>query len=341
MPELRKDPVVNRWVIISTERSKRPRDVLVLSQEEQHTYRECDFCVNRKDYSEIFTLRNSSDPEKWHVMVVPRKNKLLQIEGDLDRRAHGIYDVMNGIGAHELLIETPEHILNIADLPLEYIDKVLSVYALRVRDLEMDERLRYALIYKNYEGENQKSNILHSRSNIIALPINPKRIKEKLAGAKRYYNYHERCIFCDVIAQEKAQGVRVIDENNDFIAISAFAGRFPFETWILPKQHQCDFYKMDPTCYRSLSVILKKVLMKIKIGLNDPPYSWVFFTAPFRKRKRPGYWMTLEEDFHWHIEIIPQLTKVAGFEWGTGFYINPMPPEDAAEFLRQIEVVIE
>ncbi len=340
MPELRKDPVIGRWVIISTERSKRPRDVFVLSQFSESVPEECDFCTHRGDYPEIFTLRDSSNPDRWHVMVVPRKNGLLRIEGEIDRRPHGIYDVMNGIGAHELVIETPEHVLNIADLPLEIIDKVLSVYALRMRDLEQDERLRYVLIYKNYEGPRQRSSILHSRSNIIALPVNPKRVKEKLSGAKKYYNYHERCIFCDIIRQEREQRVRVVDENEDFIAISAFASRFPFETWVLPKKHLCDFYKLEPVEYRSLSLILKRVLTKIKIGLNDPPYSWVFFTAPFRKKRRPGYWMTLEEDFHWHIEIIPQLTKIAGFEWGTGFYINPMLPEDSAEFLRSIEVSV-
>ncbi len=338
MPELRKDPVVGRWVIISTERSKRPRDVFVLSQVSESSHKECDFCTHRSDYPEIFTLRDTSNPDRWHVMVVPRKNRLLHIEGEIDRRAHGIYDVMNGVGAHELVIETPEHILNIADLPLETIDKVLSVYALRMRDLEQDERLRYVLIYKNYEGERQRGSIFHSRSNIIALPVNPKRVKEKLSGAKKYYNYHERCIFCDIIRQEKEQGVRLVAENDHFIALSAFASRFPFETWIIPKTHLCDFYKLDPNHYRSLSLILKTVLKKIKVGLNDPPYSWVVFTAPFRKKRRPGYWMTLEEDFHWHIEIIPQLTRIAGFEWGTGFYINPMLPEDSAEFLRTIEV---
>ena len=340
MPELRKDPVVGRWVIISTERSKRPRDVFVLSQTGKPSEGECEFCTHKEDYPEIFSLRDSSNPERWHVLVTPRKNRLLQIEGEIDRRAHGIYDVMNGIGAHELVLETPEHVLNIADLPLETIDKVLSVYALRIRDLEQDERLRYALIYKNYEGERQRGNIFHSRSNIIALPVNPKRVKEKLAGARRYYNYHERCIFCDIIRQEKEQKVRIVDENEAFIAISAFASRFPFETWILPKRHLCDFYKLDPSEFRPLSEILKRVLLKIKIGLNDPPYSWVFFTAPFRKKRRPGYWITLEEDFHWHIEIIPQLTRIAGFEWGTGFYINPMLPEDSAEFLRSIEVEV-
>ncbi len=340
MPELRKDPVVGRWVIISTERSKRPRDVLILSQKNSISQPTCDFCQHPQDYPEIFTLRDSTNQQRWHVRVVPRKNHILRIEGEINRRAYGIYDVMNGIGAHELVIETPEHINNIADLSVEHIDKLLSVYALRIRDLEKDERLRYVLIYKNYGGANQPGSILHSRSNIIALPINPKRVKEKLSGAKKYYNYHERCIFCDIIHQEKQQKVRIVDENEDFIAICAFASRFPFEMWILPKKHLCDFYLMEPAHYRSLSTILKRVLLKIKIGLNDPPYSWVFFTAPFRKKKRPGYWMTLEEDFHWHIEIIPQLTKVAGFEWGTGFYINPMLPEDAADFLRTIEVEI-
>ncbi len=339
MPELRRDPVVGRWVIISQERSKRPKDLIVeINNDSANVSPACDFCDNRNEYKEIVSLRDPNNKEKFYVMVVPRKNHLLKIEGEVNRKGRGLYDIMEGVGAHELVIETPEHTLNMADLPLEQIDKVFSVFTMRIKELSTDNRLKYVMIYKNYTPDISKNTILHSRSNIMAMPVNPKRVKEKLAGAKKYYEYHERCVFCDIIRQEKEMGVRLIEENDDFVAISAFAGRFPFEMTILPKAHNADFHHCPPEKFRNLSAILKSVLLKLKVGLNDPAYSIVLFSAPFRRGylSRPS--SSLNEDFHWHIEIMPQLTRTAGFEWGSGFYINPMPPEDAAEFLKNIEV---
>ncbi len=339
MPELRRDPVVGRWVIISKERSKRPKDLIVeVSEDNRSGQHDCDFCQNRQDYKEIVSIRDLNAKDKFYVMATPRKNHLLRIEGDVNRRGKGLYDVMEGIGAHELVIETPEHILNMADLALEQIDKVFSVFTMRIKELSQDERLKYVMIYKNYTPDLSKNTILHSRSNIMAMPVNPKRVKEKLIGAKAYYDYHERCVFCDIIRQEREMQVRVADENDDFIALSAFAGRFPFEMLILPKEHNADFHLCPPEKFRSLSAILKSVLQRLKLGLNDPAYSMVLFSAPFRRGHLRKPTSTLDLDFHWHIEIMPQLTRTAGFEWGSGFYINPMPPEDAAKFLKNIEV---
>jgi UDPglucose--hexose-1-phosphate uridylyltransferase len=242
---------------------------------------------------------------------------------------------MHGVGAHEVVIETNQHIANMADLSEGQIANVVTCYIDRMKDLEKDERFKYVLVFKNYGWIAGAGRIKHSRSQIIATPVNPKRVKEELAGARLYYEYHERCVFCDLIKQELGSPDRLIADVDGFIAVTPFAARFPFEAWILPKKHACDFTSLDAPGRLSLGQIMKKVLAKIKKGLDDPPYNYVLHTAPFR-REKVGYWKTIDYDYHWHIEIMPRLTRVAGFEWGTGFYICPLPPEDAAKFLREV-----
>ena len=341
MPELRKDPIIGRWVIIATERAKRP-DQFFSSAHEGPPENPCPFCEGSESHTppEIYAIRPRYSPANkpgWELRVVPSVAPFLGIEGDLERRGKGLYDMMNGIGAHEIIIETNQHIANMADLSEEQITKVITCYIDRMVDLEKDTRFKYVLMFKNYGWTAGGGRVNHSRSQLIATPINPKRVKEELVGAKRYYNYHERCIFCDLIKQELEFKERVILEIDGFIAIAPFAARFPFEVWILPKKHSCDFTRLEMPARLDLSRIIKKVLTKIKKGLNDPPYNYILHTAPFRRQK-VGYWKSIDYDYHWHIEIMPRLTRVAGFEWGTGFYICPLPPENAAKFLREVEV---
>jgi UDPglucose--hexose-1-phosphate uridylyltransferase len=339
MPELRKDPIIGRWVIISTERAKRP-DQFTSQTQEGPPEKSCPFCEGNESHTplEIYAIRpknTSPNTPGWDLRVVPSIAPFLRIEGDLERRGKGLYDLMNGIGAHEIVIETNQHIANMAELSEEQITKVISCYIDRVVDLEKDRRFKYVLIFKNYGWTAGAGRIKHSRSQLIATPVNPKRVKEELAGARFYYDYHERCVFCDLIKQEIEFKDRVILDLDGFIAITPFAARFPFEVWILPKKHSCDFTNLDLPSRMALGSILKKVLIKLKNGLNDPPYNYVIHTAPFRRAKI-GYWKSIDDDYHWHIEIMPRLTRVAGFEWGTGFYICPLLPEDAAKFLREV-----
>ncbi|TRZ49497.1 galactose-1-phosphate uridylyltransferase [bacterium] len=341
MPELRKDPVIGRWVIIATERAKRP-DQFSSPAQEARQEKPCPFCEGNESQTppEIYAIRPRHTPQNsrgWDVRVVPSISPFLRIEGDLERRGSGLYDVMNGIGAHEIIIETNEHIGNMADLSEEQISKVITAYIDRITDLEKDRRFKYVLVFKNYGWTAGGGRVQHSRSQLIATPVNPKRVKEELVGARQYYEYHERCIFCDLIKQEMAFQERLILDIDGFIAITPFAARFPFEVWILPKKHSCDFTNLDISQRLDLGRIIKKTLAKLKKGLNDPPYNYVLHTAPFRRPKL-GYWKSIDYDYHWHIEIMPRLTRVAGFEWGTGFYICPLPPEDAAKFLREVEV---
>jgi UDPglucose--hexose-1-phosphate uridylyltransferase len=341
MPELRKDPIIGRWVIIATERAKRP-DQFSGKQEEVPPEKPCPFCEGSESQTppEIYAIRQRhTEPNRpgWELRVVPSISPFLRIEGELDRRGKGLYDLMNGVGAHEVIIETNQHIANMADLSDEQISKVLNCYAGRINDLEKDKRFKYVLVFKNYGKSAGGGSLRHSRSQLIATPVNPKRVKEELTGSRQYFEYHERCVFCDLIRQEIEQKDRLILDLDGFIAISPFAARFPFETWILPKKHCADYTCQDPESIKYLGKVMKIVLSKLKKGLNDPPYNYVIHTAPFRRQKS-GYWKTVDQDYHWHIEIMPRLTRVAGFEWGTGFYICPLPPEDAASFLRGVEI---
>lgn len=341
MPELRRDPIIGRWVIVATERAKRPEDFA--HAHEEYSEEECPFCdgAEAKTPPEIFTIRSRSAPPNtpgWDVRVVPSVSPALTIGGSADRRGKGMYDLMDGVGAHEVIIETPDHIDNIADLEEDQIAKVIESYIDRGLDLKKDKRFKYVLIFKNYGRDAGRGRIRHTNSQLIATPVTPKRVKEELMGAKRYYDYKERCIFCDIIAQEINDKKRLVASTDGFVAFAPFASRFPFEICVASKKHSCDFFSLNKKDSLNLAKILKVVLKKIKNELGDPHYNYIIHTSPFKSAKaKAGYWKTVEYDFHWHIEIIPRLTRIAGFEWGTGFYINPMPPEEAAKYLSIAE----
>lgn len=338
MPELRKDPIAGRWIIIATERAKRPSD-FNMKADLPKAGSFCPFCYGNegKTPSEITAIRDPDsvkNQQGWKVRVVPNKFPALQIEGELDRAGEGIYDKMNGIGAHEVIVESPDHTRQLADLDVEQILMVMDMYKRRMVDLKQDKRFKYILLFKNH-GDAAGASMEHSHSQLIATPVTPKRVKEELSGSRQYYEYKDRCVYCDIIKQETKDGKRIVYENEHFIAFAPFASRFPFEVWALPKYHAADFADIQVGHLKALAEMVKTVLTKLKQSLNDPPYNYIIHTAPNRTARR-GYWTTIEEDYHWHFEIMPRLTKVAGFEWGSGFYINPVPPENAAEYLRNI-----
>jgi len=333
MPELRKDPVIGRWVIISTERGKRPTDFPVRA--DRVDLRMCPFCPGNESATppEILALReNGTQPNTpgWRVRAISNKFPALKIEGELQREGVGIFDKMNGIGAHEVIIESPDHEMELEDLSVPQVSEVIWVYRERVSDLERDSRFRYVMVFKN-KGVAAGASLSHAHSQLIATPVVPKRVAEELSGAQKYYEYKERCIFCDIVRQELADRVRVISENEGFVAVQPFAPRFPFETWLLPKHHESRFVRIRDDRIGLLAAILKDCLWRISTVLKNPPYNFMIHDAPHTSDHGLQY--------HWHIELIPKLTRVAGFEWGTGFYINPTPPEDAARYLREAGVV--
>ncbi len=339
MSELRKDPIVDRWVIIAAERGRRPTDIT--TSQATPGGAACPLCEGNERMTppEIWALRPGGGPPNspgWQVRVVPNKYPALRVEGDATRRGLGMFDLMAGVGAHEIVIENPDHDWRIADGPPEAIQRVVLAWQLRLADLYRDQRLRYCVIFRN-RGAEAGEMISHPLSQIMAIPVVPGRVKSKLHSAREYYARKERCIFCDILAQEIALAERVVIENGHFIAIAPFASRFPFELTIYPRSHAHDLTAMDEPTRAALAEMLNLCLHALRPALSTPAYNLVLNVAP-NAVPRPGkadYWSTLHLDYHWHIEILPRVTSVAGFEWGTGFYINPVSPEDAARYLRE------
>ena len=338
MSELRKDPVVDNWVIIAAERGRLPADYE--AQEETPAGAACPLCEGneRMTPGEIFSVRpgeGSRDEPGWQVRVVPNKYPALRVEGETDRRGIGIFDLMNGIGAHEVVIESPDHQWRMGDGPPEKIQQVLLAYQTRLADLYRDQRLRYCVIFRNY-GADAGATLSHPHSQIMATPVVPQRVKSKLTVARDYYRQKERCIFCDIINQELALEERVFFTNDRFVAMAPFASCFPFEMAIYPRTHSHDFTDLDEPGREALAEVLHRCLSYLRPALGSPSYNFVLNVAP-NPVPRPGmsdYWSTLALDYHWHIEILPRMRGCSGFEWGTGFYVNPVAPEEAARFMR-------
>ena len=332
MPELRKDPIVGRWVIIATDRAKRP--VALPSEPFPPGAGVCPFCEGNEVHTphEILAYRKPNtrpDEKGWRVRVVPNKFPALQIEGALSKRGDGIYDQMNGVGAHEVILECPFHESSLTQLPVENIREILWAYRDRLVDLKKDLRFVYGMVFKNV-GPAAGASLEHSHSQLIVTPIVPINVIEEMSGSLDFFNYRGRCIYCDMVHQEVMSEKRVVLDTPNFLAFCPYAARFPFETWILPKHHNSHYENIQKIEVDEFGAVLKTILMKLEIALSKPAYNYIIHTSPFDTQSLPHY--------HWHMEIIPRLTRVAGFEWGTGFYINPVPPEQAAGFLREIEV---
>ncbi|MDP8257243.1 MAG: galactose-1-phosphate uridylyltransferase [Candidatus Alcyoniella australis] len=333
MPQLRKDPIIGRWVIISTERARRPN---VFSKEpvEKIGHKNCPFCPGNESHtpSEILADRsNGSQPDGpgWTLRVVPNKFPALRVEGQLDREGVGLYDQESGVGAHEVIIETPDHDCAFSEYSDSQIEDILWAYRERMIDLKRDTRMKYAMIFKNH-GASAGASLEHPHSQLIAMPIVPKNVLEELKGSREYYGYKERCVFCDIVRQETRDPERLIAENTDFVAIAPFASRFPFEIWILPKHHDSCFEDAQKHEFAFLAKIFSEVMKRLDRALDSPAFNFYLHTSPFGEQHN--------EYYHWHFEIMPRLSKLAGFERGTGFYINPTPPEQAAKYLRRIEL---
>jgi UDPglucose--hexose-1-phosphate uridylyltransferase len=332
MPELRKDPILGRWIIISTERGKRPTDFIIAPPPTSGGF--CPLCPGNETTTppEVLSYgrpQSAANRPGWTLRVVPNKYPALVIEGSLDKEGEGIYDRMNGIGAHEVIIETPDHNASFTYLPPERMIQVFWAFRDRIIDLARDNRFRYVMVFKNF-GSGAGASLEHSHSQLIALPILPRMIVSELEGSKSYYGYKDRCIFCDIIRQELRKDIRIVCQSEHFIAIAPYAPRSPFETWILPREHSSSYIEMGDRQLESLTAIFSEVMRRLDACMPGVPYNFVLHTAPLRSDPL-NY-------FHWHFEIMPKLTSIAGFEWGSGFYINPVPPEDAAKFLKEAKI---
>jgi UDPglucose--hexose-1-phosphate uridylyltransferase len=341
MPELRYDPLQHRWVIIATERAARPSDLQDKTKYNHVSL--CPFCEGHESETppEIWAIRDpntSANSPGWKVRVVPNKYPALKIEAEGKRFGVGYYDMIEGSGAHEVIIETPQHEVDLADLPSEHVKLVLFAYRERLRDLYRDPRFRYTLIFKNH-GKRAGASLAHPHSQLIATPIVPRNVFIKLDSARRHYESRERCLICDLIQQELSNESRIIAAEDGFVAVAPYASRFPFEVFIAPVEHNYSFGEASDADLEKFSSFFRDQLSRIKNVLQDPPYNFVLNTSPNTeaKPKFADKWVTLKYDYHWHIDIIPRLVRIAGFEWGSGFYINPSTPETAAQYLREVK----
>jgi UDPglucose--hexose-1-phosphate uridylyltransferase len=332
MPELRKDPVLGRWIIIATERGKRPTDFIISEPSSKGGF--CPLCPGNEKTTPNEVLSYGPEGRRpntpgWDLRVVPNKYPALVIEGDLKKEGEGLYDKMNGIGAHEVLVETPNHNEFFTSLPPARMVKIFMAFRDRLLDLKKDKRFKYVMIFKNH-GRAAGASLEHSHSQLVALPILPRMVVSELAGALSYYQYKERCVYCDIIRQELQGRERLVCENEHFIVITPYAPRSPFEMWVLPKQHSSKYSTESSAMLLSLSEIFSEAMRRLEVCIPNVPYNFVLHTSPLRSPELKHY--------HYHFEIMPKLTNMAGFEWGSGFYINPTPPEDAAKFLREAKI---
>ena len=331
MSELRRDPVDGRWVIIAPDQRRRPVDFHTAPYPVAEGL--CPFCPGHENLTppEILARREAGSRANgpgWRVRVISNKFPVLRVEDELRREGQGYYDKMSGTGAHEVILESPRHEDRHATMSPAQLEEVFWVWRERMLDLRQDHRIQYVLVFKNY-GTAAGANLQHPHSQLIALPILPKTLIEETEGAKEYFRHHERCIFCDIVDQEVEEESRLISANEDFIAIVPWAPIYPFEIWILPRRHQPRFEEPSEGLYSRFAQILVEVTGRLERALSRPHYNAVLHTSPFTDEDNDYY--------HWHLELMPRLTRRAGFEVGSGFYVNPIAPEDAAEFLRQTE----
>ena len=334
MAELRRDPIGGQWVIIAAERAARPHDFRVQTPPTEDSF--CPFCEGNEDTTpaEVMAYREEdSQPNGpgWRIRVVPNKYPTLSSEGDLGKEGLGVYDRMRGVGRHEIVIECPRHVSTPTDMTEEQVAEVLRAYRDRSINLMKDERFSYLQIFKNV-GQAAGASLSHSHSQLMCTPVVPKRMQEEMGNFEKFYSYRGRCPMCDIVQQELSGGERVVRSTENYLCFTPFASRFPFEMWIVPLAHSPHFYTIQQDHVHQLAGLLQDALGALESCLDDPPYNYVLHAAPFPGRP---YMDGKLDMYHWHLEIIPRVTRLAGFEWGTEFYINPAVPEDCAEHLRR------
>lgn len=323
MSELRKDPILDRWVITLNDRFFKPaKDTRIYPKPEEHDH-ECPFCKGNE--SKAGKPICESKIADGLIRVVPNNGPYLRVEAQLKYKCVGMFDVISGTGANEVIIESSRHNSDFDSMDISSVRAVFQVYKDRMDDLSKDARIDYMLIYKN-RGIKAGANTMHLHSQLMALPVIPKSVSDEISASSKYFNHKSRCVYCDLIDNELLLKDRVVAENSGFLLITPFASQTPFEMWVLPRQHACHYHKISPVELDLLAEIMKTAVTKLNKALANPSYNYMLHTTPVKYPDLAYY--------HWHIEILPRIKPVAGFEWGSGFRINPTLPEEAAAFLR-------
>lgn len=331
MPELRQNPLSKDWVIIATERAKRPHDLANKRDDRKQLpphSATCPFCPGNEQMAPPASMQIVRDGQ-WQVRVVPNKFAALSPEGELFRRTDGLKRIVSGVGVHEVIVETPQHNLTTALLNQDDAELILQCYQERYLTISRDPRVDLITIFKNH-GSSAGTSLEHPHSQLIATPIISPEIRRRMEDAMRFYDDEGQCLFCKVMAEELADGVRVVHETEHFVAFIPYASLSPFSMWIFPRRHMASFGQIHEEEISDLSCILQNVLAKLYYGLGDPDFNYVVRSAPSENRYSRYY--------HWYVSLIPRLTKIAGFELGSGMYINVTLPEENAAFLRKVEI---
>lgn len=329
MSELRQDPTTNDWIIIAKERAKRPHEFKrkqVTKALPAHS-ESCPFCPG----NEYMTPRAEAvygNPDNWKIRVVPNKFSALTPDGDTKREEWGLFRKMQGYGRHEIVIETPLHNNFIPSMDDRHVEDLIKAYRDRYHALKKDPDIKIIIIFKNH-GQAAGTSLAHPHTQIVASPVVPPFIRKRYEIATQHYDNTGRCLYCDIRKAEIDASERLVAETDCFIAFHPFASHYPFETWIMPRAHKSSFGNISDEEIKDLSCVLKEVLLKLYVGLENPDYNFIIHTAPVDDEHKPYYL--------WHIQIIPRLTLVAGFELGSGIYINTALPEETADFFRKLK----
>lgn len=330
-PEWRMNPTTGAWVIIAPERSARPM-IQKARISKCQLNEPCPFCAGNEHLTppellEIRAVDSGPDDEGWRVRVVPNSFAAVKDVAASVPQGDGFYTSVGAIGRHELFIECPHHESNLGRLDCRQVQEVMHAWQERMRQACDDPQLKYAQIFKNH-GADAGASVEHAHSQLIATPLIPVVIREELAYALQYFERQNACVYCELLRRENDAGARLVFETDTFLAFTAYAGRQPFETWLVPKKHQSRMDRIDSTEVDDLGAILWTVLRKLDAALDEPAFNLVLHTAPFHEPVQAYY--------HWHVEVLPRLTQLAGYEWGTGNHVNPILPEDAATVLREV-----
>ncbi|OMO62349.1 Galactose-1-phosphate uridyl transferase, class I [Corchorus capsularis] len=335
-PELRKDSVTGRWVIFSPARAKRPSDFKSKAPENPNNNpSSCPFCIGNEHECAPEIFRVPDDPN-WKLRVIqnlyPALSRNLEYPiGRNDEPSNelgGWNQVVPGFGFHDVVIEAPVHSIQLSDLSPSEIGDVLIAYKRRIEQIKGFDPIKYVQVFKNH-GASAGASLSHSHSQILSLPIVPPSVSARLNSMKEYFNQTGKCSLCEVQSKDL-----LINETSHFISIAPFAASFPFEIWIIPRDHSSDFDDLDDEKAVDLGGLLKLMLRKMSLQLNNPPFNFMIHTSPLQVTNSDLPYS------HWFLQIVPQLSGVGGFELGSGCYINPVFPEDAAKLLREVNVPI-
>ena len=325
--ELRKDPITRSWVVIREGEPGEPPPS------------PCPYCPGNENLTAPALLALPENSSAWQVRVFPHFDPLFRIEGSTDRAADGLYDKMRMVGAHEVIVELPEHDRTLSHATDAEIARVLEAYALRVADLKGDIRFKYISVFKN-SGAEAGQELPHSHSQLTATTFVPRRVLHELRSARDYFQLKERCLFCDMVRQELRQQVRLIETTPNYVAYCPFAPRNPYEMWILPRRHHHSFEDdyLHSSVREELARLLRHTLQRLE--RLSGAYHFILHTCPNRASslRGVGYWESLEDDYHWHLEFIPVLPRKPRPYIAKEVYFTTVTPEAAAARLREFPV---